>query len=69
MSAGQKEQTDTSSDQSKQHIGLGVPDIALGAEKCFRSFVRQQGNPPFDQLVKSADGQADTEDKKVEPLP
>ncbi len=47
---------------------MAVPDIALCGEKRVRLFAHDGGGPPLEQLVERAEGQADTDHEKEEPL-
>src|SRR5437773_3654921 len=47
-----------------QHIFLGIPWVALGAEKANGGVAAGQRCPPFDELVKGTDGKANADNKK-----
>src|SRR5829696_4308871 len=54
-------------DQGEEHVPLGVPDVALGAEEVCRGRAADHGGPPFDELVEGAEGEAGAGDQEEEP--
>lgn len=54
-------------DEGAEHVTLGVPVVALGAEECLRGFSRDEGGGPFEEFVDRADGHADADDAEGQP--
>jgi len=54
--------------QGQKHIPLGVPDIALRAEEGVRVATADQGGPPFDHFIESAEGEADAARQDEQPF-
>src|SRR5690606_16789053 len=59
---GQENQRGQRTDQCEKHVALCIPHVALRAEKCVCATSAQHSSPPFEQLIKCAEGQrhADT---------
>src|SRR5437763_13763122 len=68
MDRGNKDERGRCSDQRHAHIALGVPNVALSAEKVVGGGSAEQCGPPFDQFVKRANSQANRENKKRQPI-
>lgn len=63
----QEEKGRDRADEGQQHIGLGIPDISLGAKKGFGAGAAEHRDPPFDQFVKGAECKAEAADEKISP--
>ena len=51
MPAPQQQLGQHGADPGHEHVGLGIPWVALGAEEIHGATSGQQRYPPFDQLV------------------
>ena len=58
---------DTRADEGAEHVALGVPTVALGAEKGLRSLCGNEGRCPFNEFIHGADGHADRNDTEGHP--
>ena len=54
MKTPEQDKSQNGAGQGPGHIRLGIPDVALCAQKGLGRFVTEQGHPPFNQLVKGA---------------
>ena len=52
-----------------EHVLLGIPQIALSAEKGLGRVAGADRGPPLDQLVHRADREAETDHEEGQPLP
>lgn len=62
MPTREQQECGDGADQRGEHIGLGIPGIALGAEKLVGPLAKGQGRPPLDELIEGTDRQHDAED-------
>ena len=67
MEAVQEKERCGGSDESKEHIRLRIPSVALGAEEGIGGFAEDDGDEPFDDLVHGAHEHAGAEDEKRAP--
>jgi len=56
-------------DKGQKHIPLGIPGIALGAEKIGGCRTSQKCRPPFDKFIAGADGETGTGNQEKKPFP
>lgn len=64
----EQQQGADAAEQGEQHVGLGIPDVALGAEECFGGFSAELCDPPFDQFVEGTDREANAAHEEGEPF-
>lgn len=57
----------TCADESAEHVALGVPAVALGAEERLRCLCGNEGRCPFNEFIHGADGHADRNDAEGHP--
>ena len=58
VAAREHEQRERGADQAEEHVPLGVPGVALGAEERLRGLPVEERAPPLDELVAGRERQA-----------